>query len=101
MKKLRLGPIRYDVEHVVNLKDGDTELMGCILYQEGKIYLRKNMGKQMSKAVFLHEIVHGILNQAGTQEHSEQVIDAIAFGLLDLSRNKPGFIKINFEGYVE
>lgn len=38
---------------------------------------------------------------AGTQEHSEQVIDAIAFGLFELARNNPRLLKINFEEYAD
>jgi hypothetical protein len=100
---IRIGAIEYDVKHTEDLKteEGDADLMGCIRHLECEIHLRTGMKTQISRAVLLHEIVHGMLSQAGVQDHSEHAIDAIAFGLLELERNNPNLVKFNLDGFLE
>ena len=40
-------------------------------------------------------------SNACAKKHSEHVIDALAYGLLELERNNPGVLKINLEGLLK
>ena len=98
---IRIGAIEYEIKHTDDLRHDDTELMGCIIHTDSTIHLRTGMSDQITPVVLLHEIIHGILSNAGVKKHSEHVIDALAYGLLELERNNPGVLKINLEGLLK
>lgn len=92
--QIKIGPIRYAVEDITDLKsDAGTDLLGQIIYHQATIKLEADQHPQVKRIVLLHEIIHGILNNAGFQKHSEAVIDAIATGLMALIDDNPHLMR--------
>ena len=88
MKHVKIGPIGYTIREVRGLRsDDDTELLGEIDYSACVIKLDRTANVQCKRVTLLHEVIHGILTNAGVQEHDESLIDAIAFGLYGVLRD--------------
>lgn len=101
MNKIRIGPIEYEISKTPELQDDGRELSGAIIYHLASIQLLDGLSDQMTHVVLLHELLHGIMHQAGIENHSEGLIEALAYGLLDLARNNPTFLSFDFRGYSE
>jgi hypothetical protein len=89
-----IGNVRFRYrtkKHFRDASDG-TRLMGQISYGKSTITTDRDLSAEMLRVVLLHEIQHGIREQAGlpSEEHTERDIDIMAYGLLGvLRRNKP------------
>lgn len=88
---IKIGAITYDVMIVYRLfGDGDKKLDGQITYSMPKIELDGNLSPVMRRQVLWHEIIHGILTQAGRQsEVSEGAVDALAYGIFGVVKDNP------------
>lgn len=100
--KIRIGAFDYELvyfedEISAEEEDGVYKEFGNINFEKLTIRVWKGVHPQMTPQVILHEIVHGILYNAGYQEHSEELINAITHGLISLSRDNPSLIKFNFQ----
>lgn len=71
--------IPYDV-CFETMEDGEE---GCISPMAQRITLRKDMTREKTEQVYLHELVHGILDQLGFSElyEDEQLVQGLAVGL--------------------
>ncbi len=101
MSKLRIGPIEYEIKREDDLRNGEVELTGQIYYAGCDISIRAGIPDQFARVVLPHEVLHGIMQQSGLDEHPEGFIDAVAFGLLELARNNPQFLSFDFRGLIE
>lgn len=89
-----IGGIVYDVQYVERLISDDktTKLNGHILYNPCKVYVEAENDEQMQAVTVLHEILHGILTQAGRNEHEEKDVEVLAYGLFNVLRSNPSLI---------
>jgi len=99
-EKIDLGSIVYLVELVDKLldSDGGTKLSGQISANRAVIRVEAGNHPQMQVLTIIHEMVHHILRTCG-QEHAidperiEDVIEALAGGLLHALRNNADLLK--------
>lgn len=95
--KVRIGAIDYQV--IQSPKLGERhDLDGQIVYNSSEIMLDSTAGDQAKFAVLMHEIIHGIVYAAKTEDcfkdeqSQEKVIDVIAIGLLGVIRDNNDLI---------
>lgn len=93
---VKIGPMRYPISEVDDLHDFDgdkrIDLWGHIKHSNTQIELRSSLSDQRKLQVLWHEILHGILSDAGYGEHNEQHLDALATGLIQLLRDNPQLV---------
>ena len=79
IKKVKIGGLTYDVSSVEGLdkQEGELGLLGRIDYHGLKIKVEKALAEQMQQQILIHEIVHGILIEAGYTHHKEEQADRI------------------------
>lgn len=101
--KIRVGAFDYELVYfdneVVEKEEGGDQykLFGNIDFETMTINVWKGLHPQVVPQVILHEIVHGILRNAGYEDHSEELINAITNGLISLSRDNPSLVHFNFQ----
>jgi Zn-dependent peptidase ImmA (M78 family) len=91
MKTVKVGPIKYKIIKKKRLTNHgrDTKLDGSASYSHCRIGIEKGLAKQAKRLTLWHEIVHCILVQNSINEHDEHVVNAIAYGIMDvLQHNK-------------
>jgi Zn-dependent peptidase ImmA (M78 family) len=91
IKSIKIGALNYEVNVVERLLgDNDKKLDGQITYAMPKIELDGNLSPVMRRQVLWHEIIHGILTQAGRQDDvSEGAVDALAYGIFGVVKDNP------------
>jgi hypothetical protein len=93
-KVVYLCGLKFEVVFTRNLKDENSKpLLGLCDVNACKIYLTKGMVEEKKKEVFLHECLHGILEnlniQLGkTEDENEDKVNVLGLELLR-------FIKVN------
>lgn len=95
---VKIGAMTYKVELVPDLHIGEgderKDLHGQIWQDKQQIDVNADQTEVMQAASVLHESMHGILNHAGHEDHSEQMIIALGFGLVDFIRDNPELIDL-------
>lgn len=87
---VKIGGVDYIVEYVPDLRDGDQGLNGWIRYNDCKIQIDADLSDQRKRIVLWHEIVHGLLENAGAEsEHDEKIVVALGYGLVQVLRDNP------------
>jgi hypothetical protein len=87
--RVKIGPIVYKVKVVPNLKDTDGKHMyGSIDYAKNELTLNLHEVQTMNQTLF-HEVLHGILHNAGITDISESVLDVLATGIYALLKDNP------------
>lgn len=99
LKSLKIGAITYTVNTVDDLHRLDADgrkqwLHGHILHADAEIRIANDQAAEVKVATLWHEAVHGILNQAGIDEHPEQIVIALGYGLMQLIRNNPELVTL-------
>jgi len=90
---IKIGPINFEVVYTKNLFDDNKKLDGNIQYSRCTIEIEENSSVQHQRQVLWHEIIHGILTQAGVDlgKQTETVCDAVAYGIMDVLDDNPDF----------
>ena len=90
-KQIKIGAIRYRIVTEKNLVDDDglKRLDGHIRYSSSEIKLDSALGPQARRQVIWHEVLHGIMTQAGIETHDEKNIEAISHGLMNVLEDNP------------
>lgn len=96
---VKLGPVVYAVRQVENLHDfrpdgSRIDLNGRILHNECEMHLETKMHPQRARLVLWHEIVHGILSNAGVEDHDEKLVEALSIGLVEALRDNPALVAL-------
>lgn len=87
IQAIRIGGVDYDVIDDPVLTD--VQLCGQIRWLRCQIAVAPGVHPQARVQILLHEIVHGILHNAGIDEQPENTVDAIAHGLIQVLRDNP------------
>lgn len=95
MKKLpqqvTVGPMVYTVtEDTSRATDG---VYGSILYADSRISLQPGLAQPFQEIILWHEMIHAVLSQSGLRDQDEQVIHAIAYGVVEILRDNPELVK--------
>lgn len=73
---VKVGGIDYKVVEVPYVEiSGDKNYGGSCDYQKCEINLLESMTAERKSQVFVHELVHAILNEAGFDEHDEDLVN--------------------------
>jgi hypothetical protein len=88
---VKAGPIWYDIQLDEGLRE--KELYGSIRFLESVIALLPGLPLVLEKIKLLHELIHAVLANAGFAKHDERVVDALAFGLLQIWLENPELVK--------
>lgn len=94
---VRIGPVAYricQVHDLMGTDDGGKSiwLNGRCRYTSARIELCDELGEQVKPVGLMHEVLHGILEQAGVKEQPEDVIIALGYGLVALLRDNPELV---------
>lgn len=88
---VRIGALAYAVVEVDDLEAEDGEkLLGHILHNHCEIRIDRALPDQVKVAVLWHEIIHGILEQAGVTNQKEGLVLALGYGMVELLKDNPG-----------
>lgn len=96
--KVRIGPISYVVKLVDDLHTTDADgkkqwLHGHILFADAIIKVAEDQAADLKIATIWHEALHGMMNQAGIEDHPERLIRMLGYGLVQLIRDNPALVK--------
>lgn len=101
--RLKIGQVFYSVEAIPRLivdgSDGQGHyLNGHIQYHTCRIRVEAEAAEQIKPQIVMHEALHGILHQAGFEDHPEKEIIALGYGLVALLRENPEFVRWVLDG---
>ncbi|WGF39892.1 hypothetical protein QBO96_06400 [Lysinibacillus capsici] len=60
--------------------------MGQVIYAESRIDIDSSMSESKKEQVFIHELVHAMLNEAGYDEQDEEMVNRLAIILYQVLR---------------
>lgn len=87
---MRIGCINYTIVIADSLVDEEgNEIFGQCAYDTSEIQILSRLSAQTKLATLWHEIVHAILIDCGYADHDEQMVSALAHGILSVLKNNP------------
>jgi hypothetical protein len=87
-KAIEIGAITYSVRVKEDLRsDNGVRLFGQIVYADCEILIDEKYvdGQRLPFSVW-HEVIHGILEQAGMSNVKEKVVEVLGYGIVDALR---------------
>ncbi|WP_312507549.1 ImmA/IrrE family metallo-endopeptidase [Lysinibacillus sp.] len=72
------------IDYKVQYQEGmikSHNLMGQVLYAESTIDIDSSMSDSKKEQVFVHELLHAMLNEAGYDEQDEELVNRLAIVL--------------------
>lgn len=101
LKSIKIGPITYQVQEVKDLHthEGDTRkyLHGEIKWADATIRVEIDQADDRKVVTLWHEAIHGILENAGQDDHPENLVIALGFGVVQLMRDNPELVRLTME----
>lgn len=101
IKEIYISPLTYKLIFEDEPKmEPDGEYSGYTDNDNLKIVIKKSLAAGKMEVVILHEILHGILIQAGLNlsddedKFYEQMVEIMSHSLYALIKNNPNFIKL-------
>ncbi|MCU9614095.1 ImmA/IrrE family metallo-endopeptidase [Caldibacillus lycopersici] len=80
--KVKVAGIEYQIIKKPYVKIGeDRNYRGKCDSNLGKIELAEGMGPDIEEQIFVHELVHACLDQAGYDEHDEDLVNRLGIVL--------------------
>ena len=71
LREIKILGTAYALEYTDYISRDEFRI-GEIDYMNQKIYILKDLGKDLEKVTLIHEIIHGILNQLGFEEENDE-----------------------------
>ena len=99
LDRIKIGAIDYPILDRDDLHDNHKPLYGWIKFNTMEIILSTELGPQARYVVLWHEVVHGILNHAGIDDSDEKLINALAYGVVQVLRDNPALLTLLNEVY--
>jgi len=96
-KTIRIGAMDYTIEMVKDLRDGNHELNGWIRYNDSKVMLDDEMEPQAEYITLWHEILHGLLTQAGMARQDEKIVEVLSHGIVMVMRDNPWLVNCKWK----
>lgn len=76
-EKVKVAGIEYRVEEIRDLMS-DNSIYGQVNYHNNKIVIDDSMESQRKEVVFVHEMFHAILFEAGYDEQDEEMVRRVS-----------------------
>lgn len=97
-KSIKIGAVNYAVSEERDLHTFDNEwkkefLNGQIVYSDATLKVKSDLSHDVKVCALWHELIHGILNNAGQIEHTEEHVIALGYGLVQVIRDNPELVK--------
>lgn len=87
---ITIGAVEYEVATEHNLHSSNGDLYGRIAYDQCKILVDDAYADcQRTPLIVWHEVVHGILEQAGLDETDEKIVTVLGYGIVAALKNNP------------
>lgn len=93
VRAVTIGSVKYKIEYASRPTLHGHECYGMVDHGKATIELNDSNSTERDIQTLLHEIVHVIDEQRGLSLSEEQV-DKLAYGILDLIRTNDAFIKL-------
>ena len=74
--KVRIGGLEYDVKMIDELLN-DHDCAGQIVFPVGVIKLDSRLSEDRKEQTLVHEILHGIFEEAGYEEQDEDMVNRL------------------------
>lgn len=91
-ESVKIGPVTYAVREEV--RTAIDASYGCIVYADSLISLMPGQSPIRQQITLWHEMIHGILMQAGVLEHDESVVVAISYGIVQVLADNPALVGV-------
>jgi Zn-dependent peptidase ImmA (M78 family) len=76
--KVKVGSVYYTVELLdVVQYESDKNYFGLCRYKENKLQILKDLEATRKESVFIHELTHAILDEAGFDNHEEDTANRL------------------------
>jgi Zn-dependent peptidase ImmA (M78 family) len=75
--KVKVAGVTYEVKEVEGLA-ADHDLYGQVTYRNNIIKFDSALHQERKEQVFVHELFHAILYEAGYDEHDEEMVRRVA-----------------------
>lgn len=86
--KIRVGAVDWDVEQVPFIEiDQNRNYNGVCRRDQTRIEIGNWISEERKKSVFVHELVHACLDEAGYNEHDEDMVERFSNVLLGVIRD--------------
>lgn len=89
--KVKIGAFDYEVKYDDRLEENGQ--LGRINLTKSTIGIRPDMSPDIERMTLLHEVIHGILFQAGYRDMDERAVDLLAHGLVQVAQDNPELLK--------
>lgn len=88
IERVKVGGVTYTVkeEDIVEI-DGNYNYAGSCTYSATTIELSKRLSHERKTDVFVHELVHAIMNEAGYDDHDEELVTRVSKVLCQVLRD--------------
>jgi len=86
-----IGAIDYEVKE--EARTGVDGLYGTILYSDSVISIMPGQSPVHKEITLWHEMLHGIMRNAGIKDHDETVIIALSHGIVQLLKDNPLLVR--------
>lgn len=90
-KSVKVAGINYSVENIKDLM-ADHNVYGQVTYHNNKITMDDSLASQRQESVFIHELFHAILFEAGYDDHDEEMVRRISNVLYQVLKDNPNLI---------
>ncbi|EAF6697317.1 hypothetical protein AUQ54_01695 [Listeria monocytogenes] len=79
MEKIKVGGIWYEIKEVPAVTiAGDKNYLGACDYDNQSIEILESLPEARKKQVFIHELTHAMLYEAGYTEHDEELVERLS-----------------------
>lgn len=74
--KVKIAGIEYEVREKEYVEfNENANALGVCVYDKALIEVKSTMSNERKEEVFVHELFHAILNEAGFDEHDEDLVN--------------------------
>lgn len=89
---VKVGALRFGCSEIDDLRDGDQKLNGWIKCNDLQVLVDRDLADDVKVVTVWHEILHGLIEQAGFDDHDERLITALSFGLHQVLKDNPDLV---------
>jgi predicted metal-dependent peptidase len=94
-EKVKIGGLTYTVIFTAQPNESDSDVDGIVVYEKQEIRLKAGFAKEYTEKVFLHEVIHAIINhfQISFKGQDEFVTETMAHGIYMIYKDNPNMFK--------
>jgi hypothetical protein len=90
---VKIGHVRYKIFRALQVDD-DCNAVGIIKHCSGEIGISTKLTSEDAEAhTIMHEVLHGLYQNAGVKKHDERTIEVISGMLIRLIQDNPKLIE--------